>query len=99
MNRFEIRDLVFNCATALNDGRGDADQLKISEDLVLLGDGSDLDSLSIVSMIVDVEAAISEACQRDVSLTDDRAMSQDNSPFLTISTLVDYIQLLLNQPE
>ena len=99
MNRSELRDLVFNCAISLNDGRGVSDQLQISEDLVLLGDGSDLDSLSIVSMIVDVEAKVSEACQRDICLTDDRAMSQENSPFLTISTLVDYIQALLIQPE
>ncbi len=48
-------------------------------------------------MIVDVEAAISDASGRDLSLTDDRAMSQPVSPFSDVTALTAYIMLLLSE--
>jgi hypothetical protein len=38
-----------------------------------------------VSVIVDVEGAVSEQAGRDISLTDDRAMSQAVSPFTDVN--------------
>jgi hypothetical protein len=49
----------------------------------------------LVSGIVDVEAAISDIVGHDVSLTDDRAMSQDISPFTDVDSLTSYVELLL----
>ena len=91
MDRNKILNLVLACANEINEERSIDDQIIIDENLLLLGDGSLLDSLAIVSIIVDIEAAISREFGRPLLLTDNRAMSQASSPFLNIRTLVDYI--------
>ena len=91
MDRNKILNLVLACANEINEERSIDDQIIIDENLLLLGDGSLLDSLAIVSIIVDIEAAISREFGRPLLLTDNRARSQASSPFLNIRTLVDYI--------
>ena len=94
MDRNKILNLVLACANEVNEERPIEDQLIVDENLLLLGDGSLLDSLAIVSIIVDIEAAISREFGSPLLLTDNRAMSQESSPFLTIRTLVDYIDAI-----
>lgn len=57
----------------------------------LFGAEAVIDSLSLVSVIVDVETDVSDALGYPVSLTDDRAISQSVSPFTDPDTLADYI--------
>ena len=54
-----------------------------------------LDSLSLVSLIVDVESGVSDRFGQSVSLTDDEAMGQAVSPFASVSALTDYVVKLL----
>jgi acyl carrier protein len=63
----------------------------------LYGKKSILDSLGLVSLIVAVETAIEEELDVSITLADEKAMSQKNSPFKTIGTLADYIFLLLEE--
>ena len=53
--------------------------------------GRRLDSLSLVSVIVDVETAVADELGKAVSLTDDKAMTQDISPFSDVATLARYV--------
>jgi hypothetical protein len=46
---------------------------------------------------VDVEGDVSTALGRSISLTDDRAMSQEISPFDDVQTLLNYIMILVNE--
>lgn len=55
---------------------------------------AELDSLSLVSVIVDVEGDISDLLSHSISLTDDRAMSQEISPFSNVKSLLAYIMIL-----
>lgn len=98
LNQDSVHAIVFQALTNVNDERGPDEQLDISRATILFGTDAVLDSLSLVSVIVDVEAAVSEASGRDVVLTDDRAMSQDVSPFSDVSSLTAYILLLLSEP-
>ena len=61
------------------------------EDSILFGQGSPLDSVSFVSLMLDIEQAINEELQKDVVLVDTRAMSQKSSPFRTVGSLAHYI--------
>jgi hypothetical protein len=54
-------------------------------------------SHSLVSVIVDVESAMSEQAGHEISLTDDRAMSQEISPFSDVNSLTAYIELLMSE--
>jgi len=60
----------------------------------LFGADAVIDSLSLVSVIVDVETDASDALGFPVSLTDDRAINQPVSPFRDPETLADYIVTL-----
>jgi hypothetical protein len=93
-----VHTIIFQALTNINEERDSDDQLDISPSTVLFGADAVLDSLSLVSVIVDVEAAVSEASGRDVVLTDDRAMSQEVSPFSDVKSLSGYILLLLSEP-
>ena len=63
----------------------------------LIGRRSILDSLGLVSLIVTVEQKLSEAYGIIITIADERAMSQERSPFRTVGTLVDYIILLIKE--
>jgi len=57
----------------------------------------DLDSLELVSYIVDVEQRLKEKHKLEISLADERAMSRSRSPFRNIGTLLDYICELVGE--
>lgn len=95
LNKDSVQEIILQALKNINDERGPDEQIQIDLDTRLFGTDAVLDSLSLVSVIVDVEAAVSEASGRDISLTDDRAMSQALSPFTDVSSLTDYILLLL----
>ena len=68
-----------------------------TEDTYLVGRRAVLDSLGMVTLIVDLEQRIDEEYGVALTLADDRAMSQKNSPFLTVRSLTDYICALIEE--
>lgn len=56
------------------------------------GGQSPLDSTQLVSFIVDVEEAVYDGFGKEVSLADERAMSQSRSPFRDVDSLCAYIE-------
>ena len=97
MTKKEITEIVINQVEQLNDTFPDAQKVTVSENTVLFGNGSSIDSLSLVSIIVDLEMLFSAEYSHDILLTDDKAMAREKSPFTNITTLVDYIFELINE--
>lgn len=64
---------------------------QVSESTILIGDGAVVDSLGLVQIITDVEETVSERYGRDLDLTDERALSQQHSPFRSVAALVDHV--------
>lgn len=69
----------------------------LGETTVLVGDNAILDSLGIVSLIVEVEQRLEQEHNLVVTLASDKAMSQRNSPFRTVGVLADYICTLAEE--
>ncbi len=97
MDKKTILDLIVNQLQLLNDTLPSEQQFKVNDNTVLFGNGSSIDSLSLVSVIVDLEMVLSEQLNRDISLTDDRAMTRAISPFDNVTNLVDYIHEIANE--
>lgn len=98
MNRDEIRDLVISCLRAVlseKDGEGAPTAHEPDESTPLLGRRSFLDSLSLVSLLVDIEQKLNEDHGISLTIADEKALSQEKSPFRTVATLVDYLQTLI----
>jgi len=68
----------------------------INSDTLLLSEGSDIDSMTIVSIVVDLESKLSDVFQKEISLSDEKAMTREKSPFKNIKNLIEYILELLN---
>lgn len=87
----QIQDIVLDAMKRTNMARDESHQLDVSPTAVLYGPDSMLDSLSLVTLLIDIEEALLDA-GHEVSLSDERAMSQQQSPFRDVPTLVAYIQ-------
>jgi acyl carrier protein len=57
----------------------------------LVGPDSVLDSMALVSLILDVEQRLDEEAGVAVSLMNEQALSRRRSPFRSVGTLADYI--------
>jgi acyl carrier protein len=73
----------------------DQSSLSVNESTSLLG--GPLDSVNVVSLIVELEEEIADCCGVSITVADDLAMSQQRSPFRTIGSLADYIQGLMTE--
>ncbi|RYY19529.1 MAG: hypothetical protein EOO04_21815 [Chitinophagaceae bacterium] len=67
------------------------------ENTKLFGAGSTIDSLTLVSFIVELESVFSAEHNIDIVLTDDRAMTREKSPFDSVNDLSDYIVEIANE--
>ncbi|MBQ9274260.1 MAG: hypothetical protein IJ228_05540 [Succinivibrio sp.] len=70
--------------------------LSAGADSALYGPESELDSVTFVSLILDIEQLINDQFGKTVLLTDASAMSQQKSPFRTVGSLAGYITAQLD---
>ena len=91
MTSTEIRNLVLRSIEQVNLARRPEARLALDDDAVIFGDGSPLDSLGLVALLIDIEEALYEH-GHSVTLSDARAMSQSRSPFRSVPALVAFIQ-------
>lgn len=87
----QVEEMILRALSELNEERPEEEQLECSVETVLFGADAAIDSLSLVSLIVDVETALNIDHDLPISLTDDRAMTREVSPFDSVRTLRDYI--------
>lgn len=97
MTETQVREIIYRALRALNAELAADRQVPLAPETRLFGTGAALDSLSLVSVILDVEAGVEEAFGRAVSLADDRAMGQPVSPYTDVAALTAYILLLLHE--
>jgi len=65
---------------------------QLTRETCLFGPSGLLDSLGLVSVLVELEQKVSDISGRSVSLMDDKAMSETSSPFRTIRSLAEYLE-------
>jgi len=95
MEASEIKELIISSLQNLNEESEEEDRFEISEGMTLFGSSSALDSMALVTLIMDIEAAIQDASDLDISLVTEEAMSRSLSPFRTVDTLTGYVEELL----
>jgi len=95
--RDEVLEIILEALESLNQELDESERVEIGPTTPLFGPDAKLDSLSLVSVIVDVETALTIKWDAPISLTDDRAMSREISPFDDVGTLTDYILELLQE--
>ena len=94
-NNEQITGLLFEALNEI-DFDDSGGKPEVSEDTVIYGDEGLLESIQLVNFIVAVERKIEETFGKTVSIADEKAISQRNSPFRTVKALCDYIIPLLS---
>ncbi len=69
----------------------------LGENTVIVGADAVLDSLGVVSLIVEIEQRLEMEHDTSVTFASDKAMSQRNSPFRTAGVLADHILTVLKE--
>jgi acyl carrier protein len=86
-----VQDLIAASLVQLRADLGLPELPSMNGTTALLGGDSDLDSMAVVHLIVDLEGRLQEAYGKNWILADERALSRRRSPFRTIGDLSDFI--------
>ena len=95
IERKDIEAAVMAAIDEVNEQLPENGQIERSSDALLFGQDGVLDSLGLVNLIVAVEQEVEDSLDESVTLADEKAVSQRNSPFKSVQSLVDYIESLL----
>ncbi len=86
------KKVIYPAVDELRDSHPHPDLFLCAPETVLFGGTSGFDSLGLVSFIFVVEEKIQDNFNKEIRLTNEKAMSRKNSPFQSLKTLADYIE-------
>lgn len=87
----DVDAIIFRALAVLNAERSASNQIPVAVTTVLFGANATIESLELVSLIVDVETILNTEHNLEVSLADDRALSRAQSPYASVEALRDYV--------
>jgi acyl carrier protein len=97
MEQKEVLAAVLEAIKGWNELADAEHRLDLAPGTLLLGSSSKLDSLGVVNLILLVEEKVAARFGTPVTLTDERTMLQEPSPFRSVQALTDYVYLLLTE--
>jgi acyl carrier protein len=90
-----IEEIVLSVVKEMGDEQ-EKEELQAPDSTTMLF-GKSLDSMGIVLLVTEIEEEIFNVFGLQVSLADERAMSQKTSPFRSVKTLVKYVETLVDE--
>lgn len=90
---------IKNAVAEINLSRDADKQLSDDPDAVLYGEGSDLDSLGLVNVVMSAEQHIGDETGEDIMLASEAAMSRKRSPYRSLRALAEYAVEVHSNPE
>ena len=95
----KLAELVLRTVDEVNEELELGDRMRISSDTsaVLYGSGATIDSITLVSLVVAVEENLRRELGVSVTLANEKAMSMERSPFLTLESLIDYLGVVVEE--
>ena len=85
----EIEMVVFRAVDRVNEVLTDLQQLPKSRETPLLADGTTLDSLAVINLLVSIEDEILETLGCELTLVGDETTELDREQLQTLGTLID----------
>ena len=95
----KIVQAIYEAVDEVNLQQRENHQLSKTPETLLYGQGALMDSLGLVTLVMETEQRINDQFDCSVTLANDKAFSQKNSPFRTVRSLADYIATLLEEKE
>jgi acyl carrier protein len=79
----------------VNEDATDGGTINKDHSTTLLGPDSNIDSLSLVRLLVTVERLIEEKTEKIIVIVDESAFEAEQSPFVTVGSLTRHIDSLI----
>ena len=73
--------------------------LDFEKEIILFGSQGIFDSIALVTLVVNIEEAIQDQLGVSVLLASEKAMSEKNSPFKSVESLIQYTLKMLEEGE
>lgn len=70
---------------------------EINCDTMIFGEGSVIDSLDLVNLIVAIENYVEKTAQKSITIVDEDSIITSDSPFRSINTLSEHIMKKINE--
>lgn len=93
----KVKKIIIDAIEELNEQLEVNQKIEYKEDLKLVGSKSVLDSISFVTLVAIIEDLISERFDQNIVIVNDKAFSQERSPFYSVTTLSNYIVDLIKE--
>jgi len=97
MTKQRVESLIVKSLQELNEVLDNRIIGPVDSETTIFGRKGALDSLGLVTLITDLEEKLEEEFDVFLVLADDRAMSQEKSPFHSVSSLGQYICMLIEE--
>jgi len=94
-----ILEIILEQLKEIGEGQGLKELINCKADTPIYGRQGLIDSMTLVLLVTEIEEAVEEKYEKIITLVDERAMSQKNSPFRTAEALADYIINLIKENE
>lgn len=95
----KVLEIVSEIIDEINALASDDQQLEKELDAPLYGGMGKLDSLGLVNVMVSVEQKAKDEFGVVIDVANEKAISQENSPFKTVGSLVNYIEKLVKEKQ
>jgi acyl carrier protein len=97
IDREQVRSIVVDALQSVIQQRPAAQRLVPGDQTQVYGAGGMLDSLELVNLVIELEQRLEEQFSAVVTLADERAVSQQQSPFRSVPSLVDLVVSRLDE--
>lgn len=88
-------ELVYKAIDEVNAQNPDAPQIEKGPETALLEEGSGVDSLALVNLVVAIEQVVYDETGESISVAEESVVSSTDSPFRTVGTLADHLERLI----
>jgi acyl carrier protein len=97
VDKEKVRALVLDALESVLGHRPGAQQLAPGDETPVYGAAGMLDSLELVNLVIELEQRLEDEFSAVVTLADERAVSQKQSPFRSVPSLVDLLVSRLDE--
>ncbi len=93
--REEILSIVLNKLREIGTEKKEKVLINCNDNTPIYGSKGLIDSITLVMLVSDIEEDVEDRYDKIITLADEKAMSQKNSPFRSPNSLTDYILKLI----
>lgn len=93
----KVFEIIAEAIAELNEELEYDELENVTADTPIFGGESGIDSLSLVSLVVEVEGNVNDAFDANVTLADEKAMSSRNSPYRNVASFTEFVLARLGE--